>query len=360
MMAEVELLDKEDYMEAYHASQNQHDQAERFDDFDEEWAFLSDKIIEHHFTPIRELIENVGYIQTTEIYRFLFSTTQQPPLLTIESWQAICELTQETIQNNQLLWEDVVPFLYGIDQIQGRTPFSHIRYLFIDEAQDYTPFQFAYIKQLFPNSRMTILGDLNQAIYPHAYASPSILEEGAAGPEKQERITLMTSYRSTRPIVNFTKQLVHDGKMIESFQRDGHKPTLTTVDSRDELHTHIYEKIISLQRDGLETIAIITKSLTESTYIYDWLPDELNVQKLDYDTYSFTKGILILPAYLAKGIEFDGVILYNASADVYYRESERKLFYTACTRAMHALHLFTIGKKSLFLENVDQTSYETR
>src|SRR5699024_11850781 len=78
---------------------------------------------------------------------------------------------------------------------------------------------------------------------------------------------------------------------------------------------------------------------------------------MDHETYTFTKGVLILPSYLAKGIEFDGVIIYNASKEVYNRESERKLFYTACTRAMHALHLFTMGEKSPFLNDADQYTY---
>ena len=78
---------------------------------------------------------------------------------------------------------------------------------------------------------------------------------------------------------------------------------------------------------------------------------------MDHETYTFTKGVLILPSYLAKGIEFDSVIIYNASKEVYNRESERKLFYTACTRAMHALHLLSIGENSPFLEDVEQSTY---
>src|SRR5699024_7228548 len=318
VMEEVELLDKEDYMEAYHTAQyNQRNQQEAFNDYDEEWEFLSDKIMEHYFIPIRQTIEQFEFIDTPEIYRSLFSTNHRPHSLTEKSWQDICALTQETIQNRTLLWEDAVPFLYCMDQIQGRKMFSHIRYLFIDEAQDYTPFQFAYIKQLFPNSRMTILGDLNQAIYPHAYSSPSLLDEGMLEEEKLERITLMQSYRSTRPIIQFTRQLIPGGEMIESFQREGHKPTLTTVDSRNALHEKIHDHIRSLQTEELETIAIITKSLAESHGIYDWLSNYINVQKMDHETYTFTKGVLILPSYLAKGIEFDSVIIYNASKEVY-------------------------------------------
>lgn len=360
VMAEAELLDKEDYMHAYHAiQQNQQDETDMFDDIDAEWEYLSEKIVEEHFKPIRTMVEQFKFINTIEIYQFLFSTNHQPPSLTEKTWQSICQLTQVAIENNYLLWEDVTLFLYGIDQIQGMKTFSHIRYLFIDEAQDYTPFQFEYIEKLFPNSRMTILGDINQSIYPHAYGAPSILEEGMLDNEKLERMSLMKSYRSTKPIVNFTKQLIPGSEQIEPFQRDGQKPTLTTVESRYELHTQIYDKIKSLQTAGLETIAIITKSLAEAEGIDSWLSEYINVQKMDHETYTYAKGVLIIPSYLAKGIEFDSVIIYNASEAVYRRESERKLFYTSCTRAMHTLHLFTIGKKSPFLDHVDKLTYET-
>jgi len=42
-------------------------------------------------------------------------------------------------------------------------------------------------------------------------------------------------------------------------------------------------------------------------------------------------------------------IIYDASAQVYGDESLRRLFYTACTRAMHHLQLYSVGKPSPFL-----------
>ena len=58
---------------------------------------------------------------------------------------------------------------------------------------------------------------------------------------------------------------------------------------------------------------------------------------------------MILPAYLAKGLEFDAVILYDAGAAVYAEAKERKLFYTACTRALHYLDVCYLGELTPFL-----------
>src|SRR5699024_9119972 len=108
---------------------------ERFDDFDEEWEFLSEKVIQGHFSPIEDMVEEFGFINKTELYLSLFSTGNKPDSLSEQSWKDICMLTRRSIQNGTLMWEDVTPFLYCIDQIQGVEIFSHIRYLFIDEAQ---------------------------------------------------------------------------------------------------------------------------------------------------------------------------------------------------------------------------------
>ncbi|MNN95196.1 Helicase IV [compost metagenome] len=77
-------------------------------------------------------------------------------------------------------------------------------------------------------------------------------------------------------------------------------------------------------------------------------------------TLSFEKGVHIIPAYLAKGVEFDAVLIYDGSNEKYTREAERKLFYTACTRAMHLLHIFSIGAPSRFISEVEQSTYELR
>ncbi|MOA30796.1 Helicase IV [compost metagenome] len=68
------------------------------------------------------------------------------------------------------------------------------------------------------------------------------------------------------------------------------------------------------------------------------------------DSIEYKQGVVVIPAYLAKGIEFDAVIVYDASARVYGDQSLQRLFYTACTRAMHYLHLYSIGTESPLLE----------
>ncbi|MNC50485.1 Helicase IV [compost metagenome] len=69
---------------------------------------------------------------------------------------------------------------------------------------------------------------------------------------------------------------------------------------------------------------------------------------------------MVIPVYLAKGVEFDAVLAYDASSQIYGKENERKLLYTACTRAMHQLHLYTCSDWSPFVQALPEDSYEMR
>ncbi|MNI85599.1 Helicase IV [compost metagenome] len=104
-------------------------------------------------------------------------------------------------------------------------------------------------------------------------------------------------------------------------------------------------------------IAVICKTAAESLKAYEELSADLPVKLIKKTTLSFEKGIHIIPAYLAKGVEFDAVLIYDGSDLKYTRETERKLFYTACTRAMHLLHVYSVGEPSRFIRETDKSAY---
>jgi DNA helicase-2/ATP-dependent DNA helicase PcrA len=61
---------------------------------------------------------------------------------------------------------------------------------------------------------------------------------------------------------------------------------------------------------------------------------------------------------LAKGLEFDGVIILDASKSNYCGEEQRKLMYTMCTRALHKLCITYTGELTELMKKVDQGKYE--
>ncbi|WP_078547611.1 RNA polymerase recycling motor HelD [Litchfieldia alkalitelluris] len=361
VIEESELLDREDYLKAYNKLQNDNRFTENtFDDYEREEQLLAKIVIKRNFKPIKKAVRDYGFINLKANYiNMLHWSIKNKDIQSQlpDCWDEICKFTIERINDQHLSNEDATPFLYLQDQIEGKQTETTIRHLFIDEAQDYSPFQFAFFKELFPNSSMTILGDINQTIYTHAMNNSSVFSEGSNESENQEIIKLMRSYRSTKQIVEFTRGLVAGGGEIEPFNRNGNKPILTEMDTLENLNNGVLECVKALQGEGHKTIAIICKTSSESSKAYNDLKDTLHLKLVNSKTSEFDQGVLIIPAYLAKGIEFDAVVIYNCSNDRYHHASELNLFYTACTRAMHELYLFSLGKRSSFFDNVSDDTF---
>ena len=128
-------------------------------------------------------------------------------------WDEISSMTLRRMKVQELAYEDITPYLYLRELLLGFHINSNIRHVIIDEAQDYSAFQLAFMKRLFPRAKITALGDFNQAIYAHS----SVLRgtgplTNLYGPENTEVIELTRSYRSTQEIVEFTRGWFPVGK----------------------------------------------------------------------------------------------------------------------------------------------------
>ena len=64
------------------------------------------------------------------------------------------------------------------------------------------------------------------------------------------------------------------------------------------------------------------------------------------------KGVIVLPVYLAKGLEFDSVIAYDVSISNYPTDDAIGILYTIASRAMHHLSLVTVGEASPVISHV--------
>lgn len=363
---QIQLLDVEEYQRAYQRMRRrQKGKGESFNDYEDEKTILAKMVVSDRLKPLRRWVKHLRFVDVTKLYSQLFQNQELMQELSLEplpeDWDTICEQTLMKIRAGELFYEDTTPFLYLKELIMGFRSNTSIRHVIIDEAQDYSPFQLYFLKKLFPRARMTALGDLNQAIYAHA----SVLQQSTTlselyGEEESELITLVQSYRSTREIVEFTRSMIPGGEAIVPFNRDGDKPVVQLIDHTAILHEELIQQISDLKSEGYEMIAVICKTAAESLTAYEALSPKLQVKLIKKTTLSFEKGVHIIPAYLAKGVEFDAVFIYDGSNEKYTREAERKLFYTACTRAMHLLHIFSIGAPSRFITEGDQSAYEFR
>ncbi|WP_150268473.1 RNA polymerase recycling motor HelD [Paenibacillus tepidiphilus] len=361
---QIELLDTSDYQRAYQMVRRKGGgQNESFDDFDLEKSSLARYVVSQRLKPLRGWTKRGRFVDVKGLYSRLFSDRDwmeelngHAPLPAL--WDDISAQTLAVIAEGNLAYEDATPFLYLKELSQGFRTNTLIRHVIVDEVQDYSPFQLEFMRRLFPRAKMTVLGDLNQAIY----AQGEVLGDLAGlvsiyGQENTEVISLTRSYRSTYEIVEFTRSMIPGGDKIVPFNRRGEEPLITSVDSETELVAAVSEDILKLHARGYHYVAVICKTAEESSRVHAALKDKLPVQLVTKDTPNFQKGTLVLPAYLAKGVEFDAVIIYDGSADRYDRENERKLFYTACTRAMHVLHVFSLGQPSRFLPAVREPEH---
>jgi DNA helicase II / ATP-dependent DNA helicase PcrA len=353
---EIQFLEKDDYLESYQQLQDKNQFTDKsFDDFDKEQKLLAERVVKEKFKPLFSRVKRLNFIDIPGLYGQLFNKGANNKEVIMDDWTQICMETLDKLANFKIAYEDATPFVYLQDLIKGRKSSTGIRHIFIDEAQDYSPFQFAFIQRLFPYSKMTLLGDFNQAIFSGATGSATVLMDDNETLVDAERIVLTKTYRSTKEIVDFTSSLIAGGEKIEPFNRHGKKPTVKFAQSH-LLNGLIKEKISEFLTEGHRTIAVICRTATESKNIFSALKDEIPLHLIEKATIAYEKGILVIPSYLAKGIEFDAVILYDSSQ--YLNESERKLFYTVCTRAMHRLHLFATSQISPLMANIPKTLFE--
>ncbi|WP_163100157.1 RNA polymerase recycling motor HelD [Peribacillus alkalitolerans] len=355
---EIELLSNEDYHKAHtFLAKKRGYNRESIADYEIEPQALGQLIVHQKMKQLRKRIRTLRFVDIKGMYRQLFADPmyikQWIEGETPEEWADICQATLEMLDESKLSYEDATPFLYMKELIQGFETNGSIKHILVDEAQDYSPFQFEFLTRLFPSARMTVLGDFNQAIFIHASEMVDFHTlTDLYGQVETEVINMTRSYRSTKPIIEFTRRLVPNGDHIIPFERDGEQPVLTQLFDHEELHRCISSKIDALRSLGYHSIAIICKSAEESKNAYEALSNVDDIKLLKNGSLEYEQGVVVIPSYLSKGIEFDAVIVYDASEQVYGDESLRRVFYTACTRAMHYLQLYCVGEPSPFLRNV--------
>ncbi|GIO21202.1 helicase IV [Oceanobacillus oncorhynchi subsp. incaldanensis] len=347
VLDQIQLLTKDDYMKAYHEAENEHEESS----IQDEEKVLREKIIRKTFAPLQNMIRQNRFINTFKMYMDFIAELNGTSALQQYKAEAIRQLRKK-----QLPWELATAYNYFKGEMIGHQVNRPVHLIVMDEAQDYTPFQFAYLRHLYPYASFTLLGDVNQAIYSYA-SEENPIQENISFKESTERIVLTKSYRSTKPIADFTSYFSPSSEPVEPFERSGSLPEVIHLTKSISEKDALLHKIEEKQQEGYETIAIIAKTAGACDKIYQQLHKEIDIKQINEHTKTYQKGVVVVPVYLAKGIEFDAVILADASSEVYSHPTDKYLLYTACTRAMHDLTLLYSDKISPFLSEVPKEKY---
>nr|WP_144414832.1 RNA polymerase recycling motor HelD [Clostridium aceticum] len=259
----------------------------------------------------------------------------------------ISEIKSYTIENLKagvLNYEDQPPLLY-LKGVMGDLPeTAEIKYVIIDEAQDYTPLQYEIFYQLFKSASMTMLGDLHQSINPFMNVGDYSNISHVFPKENTCIINLTKSYRSTMEITKFSRRLLNKEVTDEFVERRGDEPLLLSFPDEGAIKVRLLEDIKRYEDKGYKSIGIITRTVKEAKKVYSFLKDKVDVKAILNDEDGYVNGNLVIPAYLAKGLEFDVVLIYNVGDENYACEEERLLLYTAFTRALHVLSIYYSGE----------------
>ncbi|MFD1318577.1 RNA polymerase recycling motor HelD [Loigolactobacillus zhaoyuanensis] len=342
--AEVDMLSEDRYRSIVGT--------QRFATGDDEFRFIAEKLVRDRLAIVYDALYNDYFI---DIYEQYADFMQQATLTDVAPaiWQAMLASYRQQIERHQLRLEDAAPLLYLRDRLTGSGQNHAMQHLFIDEMQDYTMAQLTYIKHAFPRAKLTLLGDRAQDLFTAHYQQHDFIAALTTifHTHSINLITLNKSYRSTYPITTFAAALLPAGNEIEAFTRDGHKPVLITTDSDALSLQQITQQCRRLLLQH-ETVAILTKDQATSAQSFARLKLDVETTLLTDADRALPKGVLILPIYLAKGLEFDAVIAYDVSAVHFNAAGDRDILYTIASRAMHELVLVSTGTPCRFISEI--------
>lgn len=267
-----------------------------------------------------------------------------------ESIREIKRYTLENLRAKKINYEDQIALLFIKGAVGDIPKTEEVTYVIIDEAQDYSPLQYEIFNQLFNKTNKTILGDISQSINPYMNVESYNNVVNILKPEDTSIINLTKSYRSTMEITKFSRKILNEEIHDEYVERSGEWPKLTGFLDEEDINKRIVEEVKAYKSEGQNSIGIITKNVDEAQRVYNYLRDRINVKMIVSEDDEYVNDILIIPAYLAKGLEFDVVMIYNASDLRYKDEEDRLLLYTACTRALHVLNIFYLRNVSSLLK----------
>lgn len=328
-----------------------------------EAKFRAEKLTEKEFLPLKTSIESMTSLDIHQSYANLFKDSQLFRSLCSDDipkdFDEIREYTLGELNKGYVTYEDWVALLYLKVALDSPINTSIIKHIIIDEAQDYTPIQFEILKTIFKGSKMTILGDINQVVNGYMNVGSYEYIADTFKDNKCTLINLSKSYRSTKEITDFCREILPQQDNVEYLNRRGDKPQLIRVQS-EELIQRISKDINSLQEKGHNLIAVICKTINESKSIHKALGQYLDLNLIMNESDLYPKGVIVIPAYLAKGLEFDAVLICSVDKEQYSQPGEEKLLYTACTRSLHSLQLYYTKELSPFIASINPELYIDR
>lgn len=248
--------------------------------------------------------------------------------------------------------EDIAPLMYIKCMVHGVKTKFELKHIVVDEAQDFSEFQFYVFKKIIKSNSMTILGDLAQGIYYYRgtrnWQKTMSIVFGEDSDLKY--LTLKKTYRTTEEIMNVANKVISNINDVlncelgEPVMKNGAPVTFKHFENHSDMINQIKARLEEFKQKGFTNIAIIGKTIPDCLKLQKELNND-EIHMISSKDAEYNGGINICPSYLSKGLEFDAVIITDTDVNNYTKsEVDTKLLYVCITRAMNTLDIYYVDK----------------
>lgn len=250
-----------------------------------------------------------------------------------------------------LTYAQSILYVYIYLSLMGIQKHPTYEYCVVDEGQDFSPLEYAIMSKVVLRGRFGIFGDLNQSLDPSGIARWEDLFDIIKEAKTSVRFELSTNYRSTRPIIEFARNILAPYTkdfMPESINRKGEQPAAKMVSSADDV-------VSGFLSDIKEDVKILNKSIGVICYeksLFDRITTEMkkiiknkeNLVILDSGTRVnyIPKGVYVMDAENSKGLEFSKVYVLGLNPGEIKTFEEARRAFVVTTRAMNELVIYGV------------------
>ncbi len=290
-----------------------------------------EKLSEEELQGEQNNFEFLRNLKIREITREVMNTRKA-----LDSWlkhEEIIDIYRNLINSDKLNFMDLSALLYLAIRLDGMKYKRELKHIVIDEAQDYSYLQFLVIKEYTGCKSYTIVGDTNQKLIHDnkecaMMSLENIFKENISA---LKRFDLQKSYRSTQEIMEYANSFLNENKIVP-LVRHGESVMEEEAENHEDMIMIIESIIEDFADDKCENIAVIFNDISTLNIYGSKIKEKINIQKIDNEDIIYNGGKVIMPGFLAKGLEFDGVIIVETDKNV-----DALMKYIMCTRALHRL-----------------------
>lgn len=265
----------------------------------------------------------------------------------------LADATLENIKHKLFDYEDLPALIYIKQCLLPCKKFDNICHVIIDEAQDLGLFHYEALKKLFNGCIFDLYGDLNQAIYGY-----SSIKDWKEVDEKvlqcdSQYYELTKSYRTTIEIMEAANLVGNSITLVKGQPVIRHGEKVEVFEYSKDDYEKIMVETVKASKEKFSVVAILCMNNKECESVQKLL-ERNDIESTVLKDDSKITGVVISTVYQSKGLEFDSVILNDASEKQFDQKSEveMKLLYVALTRAMHELKILSKGKVVSVLQSL--------